>query len=88
VDPSRALAARGVVAYIGANDIPGANQVGPVFNDEELFASKEVHSVGFVIGVVVADSHQDALDGASLVHVDYKDLHHVTNMEVTTHTSN
>jgi xanthine dehydrogenase/oxidase len=83
VDPARALESRGVVAYIGADDIPGANQVGPVFNDEELFATKEVHSVGFTIGVVVADTHQNALDGAKLVHVEYKELPHVITIEVT-----
>lgn len=82
VDPAKALASRGVVDYISAKDIPGANQVGPVFNDEELFASKEVHSVGFVIGVVVADTHQNAVDAARLVHVDYKDLPHVVSIEV------
>ena len=82
MDPAPALAARGVVAYLGADDIPGANQVGPVFNDEELFASKEVHSVGFVIGVVVADTHQNALDGAKLVQVEYKELPHVLTIEV------
>lgn len=81
VDPAPALAARGVVAFLGANDIPGANQVGPVFADEELFASKEVHSVGFVIGVVVADTHQNALDAARLVHVEYKELPHVLTIE-------
>lgn len=84
VDPAKALAHRGVVAFFGASDIPGANQVGPVFNDEELFASKEVHCVGFVIGVVVADTHQNAVDAAKLVHVDYKDLHHITTIEVYT----
>lgn len=81
VDASPALALPGVVAFFGANDIPGANQVGPVFKDEELFASKEVHSVGFVIGIIVAETHQQALAGTHKVKVVYKDLPHVITIE-------
>lgn len=29
----------GVVAFFSAADIPGENQIGPVFHDEELFVS-------------------------------------------------
>lgn len=38
--------------------------------------------MGFVIGVVVAESHLQALEGARLVKVEYKDLPHVITIEV------
>lgn len=53
VDAAPALASRGVVAFIGANDVPGANQVGPVFHDEELFASKYVLKCFFCYIIII-----------------------------------
>eukprot|EP01111_Echinosteliopsis_oligospora_P015503 TRINITY_DN6157_c0_g1_i1.p1 TRINITY_DN6157_c0_g1~~TRINITY_DN6157_c0_g1_i1.p1 ORF type:complete len:771 (+),score=277.00 TRINITY_DN6157_c0_g1_i1:923-3235(+) len=81
VDPSRALAYKGVVAFFSAKDIPGENQVGPVIKDEELFASKEVLCVGYPIGVIVAETHQAAVDASRLCVIQYEDLPAVISIE-------
>ncbi|KAI8999995.1 Molybdopterin-binding domain of aldehyde dehydrogenase-domain-containing protein [Gaertneriomyces semiglobifer] len=82
VDPSEALAMEGVLGYVGAEDIPnfthedaehGPNMIGPIFHDEELFATKRVHYVGQMIGLVVATSETVARKAARMVKVVYTD---------------
>ncbi|KAK1267046.1 Xanthine dehydrogenase 1 [Acorus gramineus] len=55
-------------------DVPGENEIGPVVKDEELFASKIVTCVGQIIGVVVADSHENAKLAARKVQIVYEEL--------------
>lgn len=58
IDKSLALNAPGVTAVIDYTDVPGSNIIGPVFPDEEIFASKEgkcfficiTYSVSFLCG--------------------------------------
>ncbi len=38
--------------------------------------------MGFLIGMIVADTHQRAINAAKLVHVEYKELPHVLTIEV------
>ncbi|XP_014226482.1 xanthine dehydrogenase [Trichogramma pretiosum] len=76
VDPSQALAMKGVVAFYDANDVPEHNRaVGPIFHDEEVFVSKEVKSQGQTIGVVVANDQLTAQRAARVVKVEYEDIH-------------
>lgn len=42
VDASPALKMRGVVDVITHKDVPGSNSTGPIIQDEEIFASKQV----------------------------------------------
>eukprot|EP01128_Nolandella_sp_AFSM9_P010357 TRINITY_DN7138_c0_g1_i1.p1 TRINITY_DN7138_c0_g1~~TRINITY_DN7138_c0_g1_i1.p1 ORF type:complete len:1292 (-),score=300.19 TRINITY_DN7138_c0_g1_i1:42-3917(-) len=74
IDASEALAIEGVVDFISAKDIPGKNQVGPVFKDDELFATEEVQFVGDAIGLVVASDPKIAERASVLVKVVYEDL--------------
>nr|AOE43258.1 xanthine dehydrogenase [Cavenderia deminutiva] len=74
IDASRALAMTGVKKFLTAKDIRGENQIGPIFHDEELLASEEVVCQGFPIGVIIADTHQRALEGARAVVVQYEEL--------------
>ena len=69
VDASPALECPGVRGYYAADDVPGGNDIGPVFHDEECFASEKVTCVGQVIGVVVADTVDAAKRAAALVQV-------------------
>ena len=50
------------------------NIIGPVFHDEELFASKEVLFVGQMIGMIIAETEDIARQAAKLVKVDYEKL--------------
>ncbi len=57
LDASAALKMPGVRAFFSAADIPGNNEIGPIFKGEELFARSEVKFVGHPVGVIVAETH-------------------------------
>ncbi|KAL6501480.1 xylitol dehydrogenase [Orobanche gracilis] len=48
------------IEHFLAKHVPGSIMVGPVIADEELFASEVVTCMGQFIGVVVADTHENA----------------------------
>lgn len=82
VDATAALAVEGVVRFISYKDVPGGNKIGAVVKDEECFATQEVHHVGAVIGIVVAETEAAAGEGARAVKVEYEELSPViTNIE-------
>ncbi|KAF9300345.1 hypothetical protein BGZ74_008003 [Mortierella antarctica] len=82
IDTSAALAHPGVKAYYGHRDVPGNNIWGAaMFDDEEIFASEEVHCVGQIIGVIVADNQVIAQEAARKVKIEYIDLPHVVTID-------
>ena len=66
-----ALSHTGAVAFISAADIPagGSNHAGEVVADEEVFASKEVHAVGQLVGLMIGRSLIEAAAAARLIKV-------------------
>lgn len=80
VDTARALAAPGVVAVLGAKDVRGENDVGPVRRDEPLFPS-EVSFHGQAILWVAAETEDQARRAASLVEVRCHPLPAITSIE-------
>jgi xanthine dehydrogenase/oxidase len=87
------LSVPGVVDYISWKDIPGfdigmkldeknPNIIGPVFRDEELFATKQVYFVGQMLGMIVAESESIARFAARKVKVVYEKLPAVFTIEV------
>ncbi|XP_054797182.1 xanthine dehydrogenase 1-like isoform X2 [Prosopis cineraria] len=74
IDVSGAESSPGFVGIYLAKDVPGVNNIGPVVADEELFAEKYVTCVGQVMGVVVADTHENAKLAGRKVHVEYEEL--------------
>ncbi|XP_043691113.1 xanthine dehydrogenase 1-like isoform X2 [Telopea speciosissima] len=74
IDDSEAKSSPGFEGLFLHKDVPGANKIGPVVDDEELFASEFVTCVGQVIGVVVADTHENAKLAAGKVHIKYEEL--------------
>src|SRR3954471_13554170 len=62
--------AAGVVAVFTAADIPGENNVGPVFHDDLLFAEDEILYPGQPLFVVAATSHRAARAAARLAKVE------------------
>ncbi|KXZ53315.1 hypothetical protein GPECTOR_7g1209 [Gonium pectorale] len=81
LDASAALQVPGVVGFYSAKDVPGNNAIGPVWADEEVFATSEVTAVGQVIGVVVATSEAAARAGARAVAVGYEELPAIMSIE-------
>lgn len=56
VDATAALAMPGVVGFYSAKDVPGSNETGPIFKDEEIFASAKVTCTGQPVGFIVANT--------------------------------
>lgn len=81
IDDSGAKSSPGFAGFFVANDVPGDNMCGPVIADEEVFASEFITCVGQVIGVVVADTHENAKIAARKVHVEYEELPAVLSIQ-------
>lgn len=75
VDPQEALKEVGVVAFFSAKDLTSEqNTIGPIFHDEELFASEKVLSQGQTIGVIVANDQATAQAAARKVKIEYEEI--------------
>ena len=74
IDLDRVRGAPGVVAVLTAQDIPGANDCGPIIHDDPILADGLVQYVGQPLFLVVADSHDNARRAARLGMVDYEEL--------------
>ncbi|EGG20479.1 xanthine dehydrogenase [Cavenderia fasciculata] len=81
IDASKALSLPGVKGFYTHKDIRGSNMTGPVFYDEELLASKTVLCQGYPIGVIVAETHQQALEASKAVQIQYEELTPVLTIE-------
>jgi len=73
VDTARALAAPGVCCVLGAADVPGVNDVGPVRRDEPLFPGEVCFHSQPVVWVV-AETEEAARDAAARVSVECEPL--------------
>jgi xanthine dehydrogenase large subunit len=74
LDLTQVRAAPGVVAVFTAADIPGENNVGPVFHDDLLFAEDEILYPGQPLFVVAATSHRAARVAARLAKAETEPL--------------
>ncbi|KAK3004898.1 hypothetical protein RJ639_018720, partial [Escallonia herrerae] len=81
IDDVEAKSSAGFAGIFYVNDVPGDNMTGPIIADEQLFASELVTCVGQVIGVVVADTHENAKLAARNVHVQYEELPAILSIE-------
>ena len=70
LDVSGALERDGVVAVITADDIPGENNVGPIFGDEGMLAEDEVTFIGEPVAFVVAETHALARDAVDDIEIE------------------
>ena len=74
IDLTDVLAADGVVDVCVADDIPGANNCGPIVHDETIFATDRVEYVGQAVFAVAAATVDQARKAARLAQIDYEDL--------------
>src|SRR5687768_9330137 len=74
LDLSAVRAAPGVVAVFTAADIPGENNVGPVFHDDRLFAEDEILYPGQPLFVVAATGTRAARVAARLAKAEIEPL--------------
>ena len=73
LDLNAVRAAAGVMAVLTAADIPGKNDIAPVFADEPLFADKEVMFHGQPLFAVVARTRDQARRAARLAKIDIEE---------------
>jgi xanthine dehydrogenase large subunit len=81
VDVSAARAADGVRGVISAADIPGANNIGPVFDGEPILAEGFVDYVGAPVVAIAADTYDQARAAAALVAIEYEERPAVLEIE-------
>ena len=81
-DTSAAQLMPGVAAVLTAKDIPGANQVGTIVQDEPLLAEGEVHYLGQPVALVVAEDAEIARRAADKVLVELEAMEVVIDPRV------
>ena len=81
IDGARALAMAGVHAVLTAEDIPGHNDIAPVFSDEPVLASGTAEYVGHPVALVVAETYDMAFAAAKAVRVAYEPLEPVLSIQ-------
>jgi len=81
IDVSEALKSEGVKCILTAKDIPGENQMGPVFHDEPCLASEKVSCIGQTIALIAADTFEQAFHAAKKVFVEISPLEPIFSIE-------
>jgi xanthine dehydrogenase large subunit len=79
LDPVRR--APGVVAVVSAQDVPGTNDIGPVFPGDPLFAEGVVEYAGQAIFAVAAATVEQARRAARLAEIEYRELEAILTIE-------
>lgn len=82
VNYTKALALPGIIDIITHKHIPGENQIGGIFADEELFASKEVHFQGQPIALIIAESEHIGFKARTLIEIDIEEKEVITDPRV------
>jgi xanthine dehydrogenase large subunit len=81
LDLSAAVAAPGIVAVLGAEDIPGKNDVGAIGPDEPLFAVDRISFAGQTLAMVVGTSLDAARHAAALAVIDIEPAEAILDLE-------
>jgi len=81
IDTKLVAESDGFVDFFRAEDVPGENQVGVIFPDQELLASKKVRYIGDSIGIIVAESQESAENLSRLVDIEYEEKKPILSIE-------
>jgi len=81
IDLSEVRKSEGVISIIGHNDIPGRNDVGPVFDGDPIFPSKKVEYYGQPLFAVAATSTELARRAVIKAKISYKDLKPIVTIQ-------
>lgn len=72
IDARQAELYEGVIKIISAKDIPGLNDVGPVFEGDVLLTDSQIHYHSQPVLLVVAQSYDIARKAARLIKIEYQ----------------
>ena len=81
IDDSKARQLPGVVTILGASDVPGKLDIGPVFPGDILLTEKEIQYHNQPVLLVVADSYKTARQAARLVSITCKQIDPVLDIK-------
>lgn len=81
INARQAVEEYGAAAVITAKDIPGHNEAGPILHGEPALAEEIADYCGCPVAVVVAQSHQRAVEIARRVQVEYEILKPVLSLD-------
>ncbi|TVU25481.1 hypothetical protein EJB05_27979, partial [Eragrostis curvula] len=81
IDDSLAKSSPGFTGLFLSKDVPGSNRTEPVIPGEKIFATDVVTCVGQIIGIVVADTHDNAKRAADKIYIEYSELPAILSME-------
>jgi xanthine dehydrogenase large subunit len=81
IETTAASAVPGVAAIVTAADIPGRNDVGPIFPNEPILAPGVVEYIGMPVLAIAATSLKAARKAAALAEIDYDDLPAILSIE-------
>jgi xanthine dehydrogenase large subunit len=81
VDLSAVRAAPGVRAAVTAADVPGANDVGPIFKGEPFLADGIVEYIGQPVVAIAATTLKEARAAAKLAKIEYEELPAILTIE-------
>lgn len=81
INTADAAALPGVMAVLCAGDIPGHNDVAPIFSNEPILAEDLVEYVGHPIAIIAAKTMDIARAATTLVSVEYEILKPVLSIE-------
>ncbi len=81
IDTSEAAGMPGVSVVISAKDIPGINDIAPVFADEPMLADATADYAGMPVAAVAADTYDQALAAAKRIKIEYEELEPVLSIE-------
>ena len=77
----KARQVKGVHGILSYKDIPGANQMGPVFHDEPCLAENTVNFIGQAVFLIAAESKEIAAKAEKLIEIEYEPLTPITTIE-------
>ncbi|MGB0626423.1 MAG: xanthine dehydrogenase molybdopterin binding subunit [Alphaproteobacteria bacterium] len=81
IDARAARAMDGVRGIATAADIPGHNDIGPIFENEPVLADGVAEYAGVPVAAVAADTYDQARAAAAAVKVEYEELVPVLDIE-------
>ena len=81
IDAGAAAAAPGVSAIVTASDIPGVNDIAPVFAGEPVLAEGTAEYAGQPLAAIAADTYDQAFAAAKLVEISFEELAPVLTIE-------
>ena len=81
IDKTEALGCRGIYAILEAKDIPGINQMGPVFHDEPCLAEGTVNFIGQAVLILAADTEEHAIAAEQKLRIEYAPKEPVLTIE-------